>query len=119
MTAHRLDAVLSSLPYFCNPVVAGLAREHRLHYFDLTEDVEVTNQVKVLSTDSPQAFVPQCGLAPVSSALRRSDLITHFDHVDTVKCGSGLPVHPSNALKYSLTWSTDGLINEYGNLCYD
>jgi saccharopine dehydrogenase-like NADP-dependent oxidoreductase len=29
-----------------------------------------------------------------------------------------LPVHPSNALKYSLTWSTDGLINEYGNLCY-
>ena len=64
MTAHRFDAVLSSLPYFCNPVVAGLAREHRLHYFDLTEDVEVTNQVKVLSADSPQAFVPQCGLAP-------------------------------------------------------
>jgi saccharopine dehydrogenase-like NADP-dependent oxidoreductase len=29
-----------------------------------------------------------------------------------------LPLHPSNALKYSLTWSTDGLINEYGNLCY-
>ena len=29
-----------------------------------------------------------------------------------------LPVHPSNALKYSLTWSTDGLINEYGNVCY-
>ena len=29
-----------------------------------------------------------------------------------------LPVHLSNALKYSLTWSTDGLINEYGNLCY-
>ncbi|HBC57919.1 MAG TPA: saccharopine dehydrogenase, partial [Gammaproteobacteria bacterium] len=27
------------------------------------------------------------------------------------------PLHPSNALKYSLTWSTDGLINEYGNPC--
>jgi saccharopine dehydrogenase-like NADP-dependent oxidoreductase len=28
-----------------------------------------------------------------------------------------LPQHPSNVLKYSLTWSTDGVINEYGNLC--
>ena len=119
LTAHRFDAVLSSLPYFCNPVVAGLAREHRLHYFDLTEDVEVTNQVKVLSTDSPQAFVPQCGLAPGFISIAAHDLITHFDTVDTVKMRVGaLPVHPSNALKYSLTWSTDGLINEYGNICY-
>ena len=29
-----------------------------------------------------------------------------------------LPVNQNNALKYSLTWSTDGLINEYGNTCY-
>ena len=25
---------------------------------------------------------------------------------------------PSNSLHYSLTWSTDGLINEYGNPCH-
>jgi len=119
LTAHRFDAVLSSLPYFHNPIVAGLAREHRLHYFDLTEDVEVTKQVKVLSTDSSQAFVPQCGLAPGFISIVTQDLITHFDRVDTVKMRVGaLPVHPSNALKYSLTWSTDGLINEYGNTCY-
>jgi saccharopine dehydrogenase-like NADP-dependent oxidoreductase len=28
-----------------------------------------------------------------------------------------LPQHPNNMLKYSMTWSTDGLINEYGNPC--
>jgi saccharopine dehydrogenase-like NADP-dependent oxidoreductase len=28
-----------------------------------------------------------------------------------------LPQHPNNVLKYSLTWSTEGLINEYGNPC--
>ena len=28
-----------------------------------------------------------------------------------------LPTNISNALQYSLTWSTDGLINEYGNPC--
>src|SRR4029078_11488698 len=64
LKAYRFDAALSGLPYFCNPVVAGLAREHRLHYFDLTEDVEVTNQVKALSPDFSQGFGPQWWLAP-------------------------------------------------------
>jgi saccharopine dehydrogenase-like NADP-dependent oxidoreductase len=39
LRAHRFDGVISSLPYFCNPSVAELARAHELHYFDLTEDV--------------------------------------------------------------------------------
>src|SRR5205085_10659591 len=30
---------------------------------------------------------------------------------------AALPVLPTNALKYNLTWSTDGLINEYCNPC--
>lgn len=119
LSAHRFDAVLSSLPYFCNPTVAGLALTHHLHYFDLTEDVEVTNQIKVLSTGATQAFMPQCGLAPGFISIVAHELMTHFETLDTVKMRVGaLPVHPSNALKYSLTWSTDGLINEYGNVCY-
>ncbi|MFX9180922.1 saccharopine dehydrogenase C-terminal domain-containing protein, partial [Acinetobacter baumannii] len=28
-----------------------------------------------------------------------------------------LPLYPTNGLKYNLTWSTDGLINEYCNPC--
>jgi saccharopine dehydrogenase-like NADP-dependent oxidoreductase len=28
-----------------------------------------------------------------------------------------LPLFPTNEMKYNLTWSTDGLINEYGNPC--
>lgn len=119
LTAHPVDAVISSLPYYCNPTVAGLALTHGLHYFDLTEDVEVTNQIRVLSAGAPHAFVPQCGLAPGFISIVTHDLMTHFETLDTVKMRVGaLPVHPSNALKYSLTWSTDGLINEYGNLCY-
>jgi saccharopine dehydrogenase-like NADP-dependent oxidoreductase len=119
LSTHRFDAVLSSLPYFCNPTVAGLALTHHLHYFDLTEDVEVTNQIKVLSAGATHAFMPQCGLAPGFISIVAHELMTHFDTLDTVKMRVGaLPVHPSNALKYSLTWSTDGLINEYGNVCY-
>jgi saccharopine dehydrogenase-like NADP-dependent oxidoreductase len=119
LSTHGFDAVLSSLPYFCNPTVAGLALTHHLHYFDLTEDVEVTNQIKVLSAGATHAFMPQCGLAPGFISIVAHELMTHFDTLDTVKMRVGaLPVHPSNALKYSLTWSTDGLINEYGNVCY-
>ncbi|MBH0177137.1 MAG: saccharopine dehydrogenase family protein [Nitrospira sp.] len=119
LSAHPVDAILSSLPYFCNPTVAGLALTHGLHYFDLTEDVEVTNQIKRLSAGATHAFMPQCGLAPGFISIVAHDLMTHFETLDTVKMRVGaLPVHPSNALKYSLTWSTDGLINEYGNLCY-
>jgi saccharopine dehydrogenase-like NADP-dependent oxidoreductase len=119
LSTHPTDAIISSLPYFCNPTVAGLALSHGVHYFDLTEDVEVTNQVRILSAGAKQAFVPQCGLAPGFISIVTHDLMTHFETLDHVKMRVGaLPVHPSNALKYSLTWSTDGLINEYGNLCY-
>jgi saccharopine dehydrogenase-like NADP-dependent oxidoreductase len=119
LSAHPIDAIISSLPYFCNPTVAGLALTHGVHYFDLTEDVEVTSQIKVLSAGALQAFMPQCGLAPGFISIVTHDLMTHFETLDTVKMRVGaLPVHPSNALKYSLTWSTDGLINEYGNLCF-
>lgn len=119
LALHPVDAVVSSLPYYCNPTVAGLALTHGLHYFDLTEDVEVTNQIRVLSSGATHAFAPQCGLAPGFISIVTHDLMTHFERLDTVKMRVGaLPVHPSNALKYSLTWSTDGLINEYGNLCY-
>ena len=118
LKANPVDAVISGLPYYCNPKVAEAARKFGLHYFDLTEDVEVTRAVRGIAAGAGTAFVPQCGLAPGFISIAANELITHFDEVRTVKLRVGaLPQHPSNALKYSLTWSTDGLINEYGNPC--
>jgi len=113
------EGILSSLPYYCNPLVGELAHEFGAHYFDLTEDVEVTKKIRAVSQGAGSAFVPQCGLAPGFISIVAHDLMTHFDSVEIVKMRVGaLPVNPSNVLKYSLTWSTDGLINEYGNICY-
>jgi saccharopine dehydrogenase-like NADP-dependent oxidoreductase len=115
---HPVDAVISSLPYYCNVGVAEAARKAGTHYFDLTEDVEVTRGVRAIATGSSQAFVPQCGLAPGFISIAAAELITHFDELRAVKLRVGaLPQHPNNVLKYSLTWSTEGLINEYGNPC--
>ena len=116
---HQPDAVISSLPYYCNPTVADVARKNNIHYFDLTEDVEVTERIEQISQGSEKAFVPQCGLAPGFISIAANELMQHFDTLETVKMRVGaLPINPSNVLKYSLTWSTDGLINEYGNVCY-
>jgi saccharopine dehydrogenase-like NADP-dependent oxidoreductase len=116
--AHPVDAVISSLPYHCNPTVASAARRAGSHYFDLTEDVEVTRSVRRMAEGASRAFVPQCGLAPGFISIAAHELMTHFDEVRTVKLRVGaLPQHPNNVLKYSLTWSTEGLINEYGNAC--
>jgi saccharopine dehydrogenase-like NADP-dependent oxidoreductase len=118
LRAERIDAVVSGLPYYCNKVVAEAARRAGCHYFDLTEDVEVAAAVKALAEGARHAFAPQCGLAPGFVSIAAAELIRHFDTVRTVKLRVGaLPQHPNNVLKYSLTWSTDGLINEYGNPC--
>jgi saccharopine dehydrogenase-like NADP-dependent oxidoreductase len=118
LAAYPVDAVISSLPYYCNVGVAKAARGAGAHYFDLTEDVEVTHAVIQIAAGAPQAFVPQCGLAPGFISIAANELMSHFDKLRTVKLRVGaLPQHPNNVLKYSLTWSTEGLINEYGNAC--
>ncbi len=110
--------MISGLPYYCNVAVAKVAQAENLHYFDLTEDVGVTEEVRKLAEGATTVFVPQCGLAPGFISIAANELIQHFDELKSVKLRVGaLPQHPNNVLKYSLTWSTDGIINEYGNLC--
>lgn len=118
LRAHPVEAVISSLPFYCNVGVAEAAKAAGAHYFDLTEDVAVTRAVRRLAEGADTAFVPQCGLAPGFISIAANELIKHFDELRSVKLRVGaLPQHPNNVLKYSLTWSTEGLINEYGNPC--
>ena len=117
-SVNKPHAVVSSLPYYCNPAVAKAARKGNAHYFDLTEDVAVTQGVRRIARGASKAFVPQCGLAPGFISIAANELAKHFDELRSIKLRVGaLPQHPNNVLKYSLTWSTEGLINEYGNAC--
>lgn len=116
--AWRPHAVIASLPYYLNVRLAGIARAAGVHYFDLTEDLAAAREVRALSAEAETAFVPQCGLAPGFISIAANELMTHFDEVQAVKLRVGaLPQFPSNALKYALTWSPEGLINEYANAC--
>jgi saccharopine dehydrogenase-like NADP-dependent oxidoreductase len=71
-----------------------------------------------LAATSGTAFIPQCGLAPGFITIAAWDLAKHFDELHDVRLRVGaLPRYPSNALNYNLTWSTDGVINEYCEPC--
>lgn len=111
-------AALSACPFNITKYVAIAAAASGVHYFDLTEDVACTNLVKELAKDSKGALMPQCGLAPGFITIAAYELAKHFDELHNVHMRVGaLPKYPSNGLKYNLTWSTDGLINEYCNPC--
>jgi saccharopine dehydrogenase-like NADP-dependent oxidoreductase len=112
------DAVLNALPYHLATLAATQAREARCHYFDLTEDVAATRAIQKLAEGAPTAFMPQCGLAPGFIGIVAHHLAQGFEELHEIKMRVGaLPAFPTNALKYNLTWSVDGLINEYCHPC--
>ncbi len=111
-------AVLSAAPFHLTTRIADAAAEAGVHYLDLTEDVASTRRVKELARGAETAFIPQCGLAPGFISIVANDLAGRFDTLESVRMRVGaLPQYPSNALNYNLTWSTDGVINEYCEPC--
>ena len=111
-------AVLSAAPFQLTVAIASAAAKAGVHYIDLTEDVASTRQVKEIAASADTAFIPQSGLAPGFISIVANDLAQRFDSLDSIRMRVGaLPQFPSNSLKYNLTWSTDGVINEYIEPC--
>ena len=112
------DALINALPYHLATRAATQALQAGVHYFDLTEDVAATRAIKQLAAGAAVAFMPQCGLAPGFIGIVAHHLSLGFETLHEVKMRVGaLPAFPTNALKYNLTWSVDGLINEYCHPC--
>jgi saccharopine dehydrogenase-like NADP-dependent oxidoreductase len=111
-------AVMSASPYFLTKTIVRAAVAANVHYLDLTEDVRSTALVRELASDAKTAFIPQCGLAPGFISIVAKSMCDKFDELDTVRLRVGaLPRYPTNSLTYNLTWSTDGVINEYCEPC--
>src|SRR5690606_13511005 len=97
---------------------ASLCAAADVHYFDLTEDVRSTQTIRALGPGARSVLMPQCGLAPGFIGIVGADLARRFDTLRTLRMRVGaLPRFPQGALRYDLTWSTEGLINEYCNPC--
>jgi saccharopine dehydrogenase-like NADP-dependent oxidoreductase len=116
----RRAAVLSACSFDVNCYIAEAALNAGISYFDLTEDVETTRHIRGLSGRAAegQIFMPQCGLAPGFIGILGASMTTGFDRLDNLRMRVGaLPEYPHNHLMYHLTWSTDGVINEYCKPC--
>ncbi len=114
------EAVLSACSFHQNRLIAECALKAGLSYFDLTEDVETTRHIRELArkAQAGQIFMPQCGLAPGFISILGNAVAQKFDELHSLRLRVGaLPEFPSNQMMYNLTWSTEGLINEYCNPC--
>lgn len=111
-------AVINALPFHQAVAVATLCARHGVHYFDLTEDVASTHAIHALARDARSVLMPQCGLAPGFIGIVGNELAGRLDVAQALRLRVGaLPRYPQGSLRYSLTWSTEGLINEYCRPC--
>lgn len=119
------DIIINCLPHQLNERMIRTALHMKCDYFDLSEDVESRKLIesqKDYIIENKLTFVPGCGVAPGLISNIAGNLIRKefggYDAVEEVGMYVGaLPVNPDNQLKYNLTWSPHGLINEYCNPC--
>ncbi|HEY2254014.1 MAG TPA: saccharopine dehydrogenase NADP-binding domain-containing protein [Variovorax sp.] len=116
LAGHQV--VINALPFFLAARVAAAARASGVHYFDLTEDVAATTEIRALADGADSVLMPQCGLAPGVIGMLGGDLAGRFDALHDLHLRVGaLSRHASNGLRYNFTWSIDGVINEYCHPC--
>ena len=117
---HDFDIVVSALPYYENKDVAQLCIPEGISYVDLGGHVETTHCIRALAEGYGSAPVASDqGLAPGLVNICAEEA---FEAVKENKYRSakikmavgGLPEKIGlNPLDYIVTWSIDGLINEY------
>ncbi len=115
---HDVDVLINAGPFQLSKRLAEAAVDSATHYLDLTEDLASTQYIQSLAANATTALIPQCGLAPGFISIIAHHLACGFSSLQNVHLRVGaLPQFPNNRLKYNLTWSTAGLINEYLQPC--
>ncbi len=114
------DLVISALPYHKNLAVAKQCIAEGVGYMDLGGKVENTIHIKELSHNSGnKSFVfTDCGLAPGLINIWSENLLQDKNPADVKLVElfvGGIPniIPVQNDLNYKVTWSLDGLVNEY------
>jgi len=115
------DCVVSAVPYDLNYNLAKAAVQAQVSFVDLGgNDVILKKQLTLHSKAKKKniALVPGCGLSPGLSSTLVGLGMEQFEKADSVKIYvGGLPVNPQGPLKYMLTFSIKGLLNEYMQPC--
>lgn len=116
----RADVLLDCSPGGQAPRMARYARDHDMHYANLTEYVAETDEIMELAKDAETGFILQTGLAPGFINVQAMALYREFvakynnEKVERVAMKVGaLTAHAHEPHFYGFTWSPIGVATEY------
>ena len=122
---RNADVVISALPYHQTQIVADICIENDIPYCDLGGRVDVSENINYKAAERCLSMKGKCpvftdlGLAPGLVNILAEWGYHELGGADSIKMMvGGLPaLSHVNPLSYSVTWSVDGLINEYRDDC--
>ena len=113
------DLAISALPYNVNSSVAKLCIKSKIPYCDLGGSVPVSNEINKMAEEHGSTVFTDLGLAPGWANILAEEALEKMPeapHTIKMRCG-GLPTFKADPqvdpFNYTLTWSTEGLYNEY------
>jgi lysine 6-dehydrogenase len=111
------DVAISCMPYDHNFDLARAALEDGVSFCDLGGNSDIVRKELLLDEFARKegvTIVPDCGLAPGLVSILAAAAAEGMEEIYEMRLRvGGLPVEPQPPLNYSLTFSVDGLINEY------
>jgi lysine 6-dehydrogenase len=111
------SAVVSAVSYSVNYSVAAAALQAHVHMVDMGGNNDIVRQQRSLDDAARSAgitIVPNAGLAPGLINVLAMAGVRELNDVKDIRLRvGGLPQHPRPPLNYQITFSVEGLINEY------
>ncbi len=108
---------ISAVSYTYNLSLTKAAIEASIHFLDLGGNHDVVKKQLQLNQQAREkniCILPNCGLAPGLANILAMGGIREFDMLDEIQIRvGGLPQNPVPPLNYQLTFSAEGLVNEY------
>lgn len=120
---QKVTHVINALPFFLNEKAAIASVSAKCHYIDFTEDDVMADKVQSIFKDTDLSCATKCGLAPGFVNYIGYDLVKKLEVPDSLMVSVGaLPRmvsfgHNQPEHSYNLSWSVDGLVNEYIRPC--
>lgn len=114
------DVILDCLPGSLAPSIARLCLHYKLHYVNLTEYVQETEEITAMAIDAETGFILQTGLAPgyvnnlglhLVEQFRNQYEVEKLERL-TMRVGA-LTQFTESPHYYGFTWSTIGVATEY------
>jgi saccharopine dehydrogenase-like NADP-dependent oxidoreductase len=113
-TLSEYDLVLGALPGNYGTKALEACVETGKSVVDVSFTPEDPSELDSRARDAGIIIIPDCGVAPGLSNLLVGYGASHLDKVDEAKIMvGGIPEKPVPPIGYTVTWSADGLIDEY------